>query len=225
MRRALLGSLALHAAIGAALWAGWRPAEREPVERGEVRIEVIDARRDKPVATMDRAVRPVRAERATGNRQRAGRSAGARRLARGRASRTASVAGVLGDLAGMGTEGGGGGAGGRGGGGGGLGAGAGGRGDALAISLPPAPKRSRARPARLIYPAREREVADGELFVARVTVDDHGYVVGAHLTRRLGSPRDDDAAGLIFKFRYEPALDDDGRPIRSTFDQPFAVGH
>ncbi|MBA2543363.1 MAG: hypothetical protein H0V17_27225 [Deltaproteobacteria bacterium] len=89
---------------------------------------------------------------------------------------------------------------------------------------PAAPRASKARPAKLIYPSRERQVDDGELFIARVTVDHEGYVVGAHLTKRLGGPKDDEAAGLIFRFRYAPALDEDGRPIKSQLDQQFLVG-
>ena len=37
-------------------------------------------------------------------------------------------------------------------------------------------------------------------------------------------PRADAAASLIFKFRYLPALDDDGHPIRATIEQSFLVG-
>lgn len=97
------------------------------------------------------------------------------------------------------------------------------------LALPPAPagvarRRSRARPAQLIYPSRQREAGDDALFVARVTVDADGFVVGARLVRGRGGPRDDVAADLVFRFRYRPALDDEGRPIRSTFDQKFLVG-
>jgi hypothetical protein len=82
---------------------------------------------------------------------------------------------------------------------------------------------SKARPARLVYPRRNREVEEGETFVARVTIDAEGYVVGARLVRGFGGRRDEQAASLIFKFRYAPALDDDGRPVRSTLDQNFLV--
>jgi hypothetical protein len=93
------------------------------------------------------------------------------------------------------------------------------------IALPPPPKVSKARKATLIYPTRERTVENpGELFVASVDVDHEGFVVGARLKSGMTGPRHDDAAGLIFKVRYRPALDDDGRAIRSTFDQPFTVG-
>jgi hypothetical protein len=94
--------------------------------------------------------------------------------------------------------------------------------------LPPAPigdvaPPSKARAAKLIYPSRQREIEDARLFVARVTVDSDGYVVGARLVRGFGGPRDDEAADLIFRFRYAPALDAAGRAIRSTFEQRFHV--
>lgn len=96
--------------------------------------------------------------------------------------------------------------------------------ETVALVTPPAPIASRARPAKLVYPVRERDVADSELFVARVTIDDEGFVVGAKLVRGFGGPRDAQAADLIWKFRYSPALDDEGHPIRATFEQRFLVG-
>ena len=101
--------------------------------------------------------------------------------------------------------------------------------DGLAARLPAPPIadriESKARPARLIYPSRTADIEEAALFVAQVTVDDEGYVVGAHLTRRFGGRRDDDAASLIFRFRYDPARDDAGRPIASIVEQHFHVGH
>ncbi|MFN0253435.1 MAG: hypothetical protein ACKV2T_41585 [Kofleriaceae bacterium] len=94
----------------------------------------------------------------------------------------------------------------------------------VTLETPAAPAASKARVAKLVYPARERQVDDSELFVARVTIDHEGFVVGAKLVRGFGGPRDVMAADLIWKFRYAPALDDEGRPIRSTFDQRFLVG-
>lgn len=90
---------------------------------------------------------------------------------------------------------------------------------------PPAevPRVSLARPAKLIYPSREREVEDGRLFVARVVVDRDGFVVGAKLVRGYGGRGDNQAADLIWRFRYAPALDDAGQAIRSTLDQRFMV--
>jgi hypothetical protein len=94
----------------------------------------------------------------------------------------------------------------------------------FALPPPPAAKPvSKARPAKLIYPSRERDLGAERLFVARITVDTDGYVVGAKLVRGRSGPRDDEAADLIFRFRYSPALDDDGHAVRSTFEQPFHV--
>lgn len=89
---------------------------------------------------------------------------------------------------------------------------------------PPDPPVSKARPAKLIWPTRDEDVDDeGNLFVARVTVDTDGAVAGAQiLTLRIGA-KADHAANAIWSFRYEPALGDDGRPIRSTFEQSFQV--
>jgi hypothetical protein len=101
---------------------------------------------------------------------------------------------------------------------------------ALAPPPPPPPPpaalaapRSLARPARLVYPSRERDVEESRLFVARLTIDTDGYVVGAHLVRGFGGPRDRDAADAIWRFRYDPARDDAGRPVRSVLDQKFLV--
>lgn len=93
---------------------------------------------------------------------------------------------------------------------------------------PPAPapeiKVSRARPAKLIWPKRDEAVDDdADLFVAKVTVDAQGDVVGAHMVKTRPGAKADHAANAIWTFRYEPALDDDARPVRSTFDQPFQV--
>ncbi len=63
------------------------------------------------------------------------------------------------------------------------------------------------------------------MFVARLTVDTDGYVVGARLVRGIGGPRDELASQLVWRFRYAPALDDDGRAIRATIEQRFLVGH
>ena len=113
----------------------------------------------------------------------------------------------------------------------GRGTGAGiGFGDGGAISQPPTtlvapapPPASKARPARLIFPSRQREVDDGELFVMKVTVDKDGFVAGARLVRGFGGRRDEVASDQIWRFRYDPALDDDGKPIVSTVEQRFLV--
>ena len=118
----------------------------------------------------------------------------------------------------------------------GQGSGAGlGFGDGLGASpsLPPPPPASplpveqppsKARPPKLIYPSRDRESAESETFVARLTIDPDGYVVGARLVHGLGGSRDELASQLVWRFRYAPALDDEGRAIRSTIDQRFLVG-
>ena len=90
--------------------------------------------------------------------------------------------------------------------------------------MPVIPPPSKARPAKLIWPNRDLEVADESyLFVAKVTVDEDGSVVGARmLTSRPGS-RAEQAADAIWSFRYLPALDERGVPVRSSFEQPFQV--
>jgi hypothetical protein len=89
---------------------------------------------------------------------------------------------------------------------------------ALRVPIP-----SQARPAKLLHPTRETEVDDAELYAAIVTVDTDGDVVGARMTRSHPGSRGDTAASMIWQFRYSPALDDAGQPVRSTFEQHFAV--
>jgi hypothetical protein len=88
---------------------------------------------------------------------------------------------------------------------------------------PPAPKVSKARPARLIYPSRQTEVDEDQLFVADVIVDTDGFVVGAKLAKGRGGPRDVEAGAAVWRFRYDPALDDEGVRMRSSVHQTFAV--
>jgi outer membrane biosynthesis protein TonB len=141
-----------------------------------------------------------------------------------------SLSDSLGDIASASLDGGDGGdGGGRGGGHGrGIGRGVGeGLGDRASAgerlpSVPAAPKASKARPPKLVYPTRERDASEGELYLARVTIDTDGYVVGARLLHSAG-PKDTDASTMIFKFRYAPALDDDGHAIKATIEQPFLV--
>jgi hypothetical protein len=89
--------------------------------------------------------------------------------------------------------------------------------------LPAPPPASKARPPKLIYPARERDIEAARLFVARLVIDRDGFVVGARLVHGFGGPRDDQAASAVWRFRYAPALDDDGAPIDATIEQPFMV--
>ena len=98
------------------------------------------------------------------------------------------------------------------------------------IPAPPEPpaeptlRVSKARPAKLIYPTRDREVEDeADLFVARITVDTDGDVVGARMVTTRPGRRGDQAANAIWSFRYLPALDDEGAPVKSTFEQPFQI--
>jgi hypothetical protein len=76
----------------------------------------------------------------------------------------------------------------------------------------------------LVYPSRERPAEDREQFVAQLTVDRDGYVVGARLVRGLGTARDRAAADLVWRFRYAPALDAAGLPVAATIEQRFLVG-
>ena len=93
------------------------------------------------------------------------------------------------------------------------------------VPAPPAPPPpSRARPAKLLKPARDVEVIDDSyLFVARVTVDEDGDVAAVHMITTHPGLRGEQAASAIWTFHYAPALDDAGAPIRSTFEQPFQV--
>ncbi len=94
------------------------------------------------------------------------------------------------------------------------------------VPRPPVPAAvvSKARPATLIWPTRDREVEDeDDLFIARVTVDEDGDVVGARMVKTRPGSRGEHAANAIWQFRYLPALDDRGVPTRSTFDQPFQI--
>ena len=91
------------------------------------------------------------------------------------------------------------------------------------LPAPPRPAVSRSRPARLLTPSRQAEVDDSELFGARITVDASGDVVAAYMTRVHPGSREDTAESAIWRFRYDPARDFDGNPVRSTFEQTFAV--
>jgi hypothetical protein len=110
--------------------------------------------------------------------------------------------------------------------GGGIGFGDGGgiAGSSMVPAPPAPPPPSRARAARLLHPSRDREVLDDDdLFIARVTVDEDGDVAAVRMLTTHPGSRGDQAASAIWTFHYAPALDDDGRPIRSTFEQPFQV--
>jgi hypothetical protein len=83
--------------------------------------------------------------------------------------------------------------------------------------------RSKARDPILVYPKRERPVEPDRLFVARLTIDADGRVVGAKLVRGVGGARDDKAMAAVWRFAYLPALDDAGTPIRARIEQQFMI--
>jgi hypothetical protein len=83
--------------------------------------------------------------------------------------------------------------------------------------------RSRARPPRLVYPVRDREERPGEVFVARLTINEGGYVVGARLEHGVDPYRDRKAMEAVWRFHYAPALDRAGRPVRAQVLQRFMV--
>ncbi len=240
MRRTavLVGSIAVHVAAGIALLAvEHAAAERE--ERAQLAVELVDVTLVAPVPSPPRdagggtgPARPARPAAQPARPAAAPRPAAATRRSARQASEPALTTSNEPSSASAATRGDAGSGGGRGGGHG-HGIGLGDGGGIEVPELPPPPPAaplpavvqvSRARPARLIYPSRNREVSDSELFIARVTVDDDGYVVGARIVRGFGDPRDDQASNLIWRFRYAPALDDAGRAIRSTLDQGFLVG-
>lgn len=236
----LAGSLAVHALLGALLFAWTTRARQVQPRPAGTAIEIVD------IASVAPTTMPA-ADSASATRATTGSSAGARDAmparsaaapARNAAARRARTSGAaLEDPRGRITfdtgETGGGGEPGTGSGAGGS-AGRGlGFGDGAAIAAqhdelappppPPPPKISKARPARLIFPSRQREVEDAQLFVMKVTVDRDGYVSGARLVRGFGGRRDEVAQDQIWRFRYDPARDDDGRPIASTLEQRFLV--
>lgn len=218
-------SLAVHVVLGAALFAlvGHRgPGARPPAATS---VELVDVTRPVDTATPT----PVLVAAATPNRGGGAPVSEPKRAARRAAGR------VFEDPRGTLSFDTGGGDGGQGDGtGAGTGRGTGlGFGDGATIEQrdeqlvppppPPPPNVSKARPARLIFPNRQREVEDGQLFVMKVTVDRDGYVSGARLVRGFGGRRDEVAQDQIWRFRYDPALDDDGSPIASTVEQRFLV--
>lgn len=96
--------------------------------------------------------------------------------------------------------------------------------DVAALPLPAPPiKRSLARPPRLIWPTRDGPLVESELYVARLTIDVDGLVDAVRLVRRSREPHDNQAENAVWGFRYSPALDDDGRPVRATIEQPFML--
>jgi TonB family protein len=80
-----------------------------------------------------------------------------------------------------------------------------------------------ARPARLIWPTRTADADEGTLYTVLVHVDADGYVDGVRLRGASTSRRDQKAADAVWRFRYDPARDEGGRPIASVVEQPFVV--
>jgi len=122
-------------------------------------------------------------------------------------------------LGGLGSGGGAGGAGGAGGKAGGTGGGA----QATRRARPAPRKVSKARPPRLVYPKRVRDERDGDVFVAVVTIDEGGWVVGVRLVQGVSPYADQKALDAAWRLHYDPALDDSGRPIRARVEQRFMV--
>jgi hypothetical protein len=224
--RALAISVAVHALIA---WWLWRPHAAPVVEQQPARV--ADEAPPAEETPIEVAMLEERAAASSG-----GGGGGGHRAARGapvhadvRAEMTIGMdvtsaghgigRGGAGDGGGIGSGDGGG----R---GGGIGFGEGGGiATSAIVPAPPAPPPpSRARPAKLLQPARDREVLDDDyLFVARVTVDEEGDVAAVHMITTHPGLRGEQASSAIWSFHYAPALDDDGMPIRSTFEQPFQI--
>ncbi len=92
-----------------------------------------------------------------------------------------------------------------------------------APARPPPPAASRARPPRLIYPKRQRAESEGQVYVARLSIDHEGFVVGVRLTAGTRSRRAEAAQTSVWRFRYDPARDDAGRPIAAQIEQRFML--
>jgi outer membrane biosynthesis protein TonB len=89
--------------------------------------------------------------------------------------------------------------------------------------LKPKPRVSRARPAKLRWPTRQREEVEDWVFVVMLTVDIDGDVVGAKLVKGHSFHENEKAMDAVWRFHYDPALDHDGRPIRSQVRQRFMI--
>jgi len=217
----IVGSIAVNAAVLALLGALGRHDHVVPPAPPAMAITLVDIA--PPIVTSPVATAPSPSGGGGGV---AAKRAVATRSARVHASSAWSEVVVREDTTTKGDPGDGGHGGGTGGGTGrgiglGDGGGIGGMTDLPAPPAPPPP--SLARPARLLHPSRQTDTDEAELFVARVTVDTDGDVVGAHMLRSHPGSRGDTASSMIWQFRYDPARDDAGNPVRSTFEQKFAV--
>jgi len=228
--RAVIASGAAHVVLAVLALRAARPSSppRPPEER-TVRVEVVASRPPSPTEAVrgpapGAAGAPVRA--APAGARRASSSLRTARTAP-RADAPAPPAGAepaatTGESDGGAAAGDGGAAAGSGGGEGAGGAGwaAAGRAELDLAKLeipPPAPPPSRARPPVLIFPARQVKDTGDEPWLARLKIDEEGFVVGSQLLR--GPPGA--VADAVWRFRYRPALDDVGRPVAAVVDQPF----
>lgn len=96
---------------------------------------------------------------------------------------------------------------------------------ALVAKMPiPTVEPDRAQPPVLTWPARNEDAPDEDMYIARITIDTDGFVVGARLLRGRGGAGDLDAENAIWRFRYRPARDAHGRPVKVTIEQRFLLG-
>lgn len=86
-----------------------------------------------------------------------------------------------------------------------------------------APAPSRARPPELVYPKKDGPEREGQVFVVLLTIDKDGYVDGVRLRQGVNPHKDRKALDAIWRFRYRPALDDNGRPIAYKLVQRFML--
>ncbi len=91
------------------------------------------------------------------------------------------------------------------------------------VPTPRPPPPSKARPPRLIWPKQDRPEEPDRIFAATLTIDEEGYVVGVRLTRGTTGPQSERAQSAVWRFRYDPALDDDGHPVRARLEQKFML--
>lgn len=87
---------------------------------------------------------------------------------------------------------------------------------------PPTPK-SRARPARLIWPVRDRPETEGDVFVVHLKISADGYVTGVRLVKGTTRHANAKAEEGAWRFRYDPARDDAGEPIASELEQKLMI--
>lgn len=223
--RAVALSLVVHAVL-LALIAHVRRRAAERQEAVEIELAEVPAVEPPPAETPPAAGTPPAHTEEARPQPRAQRSPGRARPA---PPAPEAAAGAIGEPAeeglglgwSLGALGSGGGA------GGGSGAGAGGRGGhgrGAAPTVRPAPRHvSKARPPRLVYPKRFRDEREGEVFVAILTIDEDGWVVGVRLKKGVNPWADQKAADAVWRFHYDPALDDAGRPVRARVEQRFMV--